>query len=771
MWNIVFVRALLFSLFVMNCVTLWSQDWNRYTPLAPEGEIPKEFLGPTSERYRVLKEEYAQTGTEFERQTKDDFLLQSSYAIDELMLSGKVLFNDPVSEYLNEIKDYLLESDPKLASQLKVYAVKSSMVNAFTTADGRIFFHMGLLSRMENEAQIAFVLCHEIQHYVHRDPMEGYIVTEEIKRDNKIIDRNQLEELLFKRNMFSQTQEKRADEEGRNLFLQSGYDLDSVIGLFDILQYGYLHFEEAVFDPNWLVGGNMVLHPERLAKQIKPINTEYVFDEKRSTHPSIPERRAAVQNEAELNRDREGKAFVINRGTFHRLVEMARFEVVGCLLEEHAYMEALHQCFLLDRRHPNSHYLGKAAAWSMYAMAKYKNAGHFDLVATDVDDAEGEFSQLVQILHNLESHELTLLAIRKAWQVHLADAEDREMVLVLNDLLKDWRSFHPDKAEILVTQAPTSQELHFARLSMDLAALGYPWKVDSVSRAQQKKLLNERYAALADKKANETQVVVPQLDSVLAIKDTNNYLRFCIADLIVLDAFQEWYVQKFDSVSNSEKSEQAALTWEDHETRLAQGRSLGLDNVVFVDPLYIRVDERKIMKMDYLGSEEKLTEFHKIIRDASDAVGLESTVINPHELGKSDIAQFNNLAVLRAWLHERLSHDEVDLVNIHSDEALAVKQQYGASAFCWIGAISVKDKRNKWEFIIPGLLSFAAPPFLGLVVLRAVTPARSGLFFTYVVDTEQEEVLDANWRSINTIDSKTLWKSIIYDTLLQMRTK
>ncbi len=51
----------------------------------------------------------------------------------------------------------------------KVKVVKDPFLNAFALPDGSIYFHTGLLARMENEAQLATVLGHEIAHFINRD--------------------------------------------------------------------------------------------------------------------------------------------------------------------------------------------------------------------------------------------------------------------------------------------------------------------------------------------------------------------------------------------------------------------------------------------------------------------------------------------------------------------------------------------------------------------------------------------------------------------------
>ena len=128
--------------------TLFSQDFDNYRPMQCQGEIPAELLVESSEKFEQEKEELATTGSNRERKSKENFLLQSNFVMDDLLLSGRVLFNDPISEYVTRVKDYLLRDKPDIAEKMRVYVVKSPSVNAFCTNNGIILVNMGLIAQL-----------------------------------------------------------------------------------------------------------------------------------------------------------------------------------------------------------------------------------------------------------------------------------------------------------------------------------------------------------------------------------------------------------------------------------------------------------------------------------------------------------------------------------------------------------------------------------------------------------------------------------------------
>jgi predicted Zn-dependent protease len=56
---------------------------------------------------------------------------------------------------------------------IRVYIVDTPEWNAFCSPNGMVEVNTGLLLQMKNEAQFAFVLGHEITHYLHRHSLDG----------------------------------------------------------------------------------------------------------------------------------------------------------------------------------------------------------------------------------------------------------------------------------------------------------------------------------------------------------------------------------------------------------------------------------------------------------------------------------------------------------------------------------------------------------------------------------------------------------------------
>lgn len=72
------------------------------------------------------------------------------------------------------VKGVLCRLTPAYCGSLRVYIAEVPAFNAYALPNGAIVVWSGLLLRTENEAQLAFVLGHEMTHYLHRHSLEAF---------------------------------------------------------------------------------------------------------------------------------------------------------------------------------------------------------------------------------------------------------------------------------------------------------------------------------------------------------------------------------------------------------------------------------------------------------------------------------------------------------------------------------------------------------------------------------------------------------------------
>lgn len=112
-------------------------------------------------------QERLETGADIERITPAERRLwgEAKEFDRALRNSEQVYEEEAVTRYLQGVMDRLY---PEFQGKIGVKIVKSPHLNAFALPNGSIYFHVGLLARLDNEAQLATVLAHEGAHFVHK---------------------------------------------------------------------------------------------------------------------------------------------------------------------------------------------------------------------------------------------------------------------------------------------------------------------------------------------------------------------------------------------------------------------------------------------------------------------------------------------------------------------------------------------------------------------------------------------------------------------------
>ena len=74
----------------------------------------------------------------------------------------------PIREYVSDIGGRLAKSSSRPKLPWEFHVVDSSVINAFALPGGKVFISRALLEKMDNEAQLAGVLGHEVAHVTAR---------------------------------------------------------------------------------------------------------------------------------------------------------------------------------------------------------------------------------------------------------------------------------------------------------------------------------------------------------------------------------------------------------------------------------------------------------------------------------------------------------------------------------------------------------------------------------------------------------------------------
>ena len=110
-------------------------------------------------------------GQPFEPESDERALWAKAEKEETALLEKSKTYDDPMLEdYLARVADRLTPDEVRHAGGpgFKFTVLRVPTLNAFALPNGHIYVHTGLLSRLDNESQLAMILGHEMTHVTHR---------------------------------------------------------------------------------------------------------------------------------------------------------------------------------------------------------------------------------------------------------------------------------------------------------------------------------------------------------------------------------------------------------------------------------------------------------------------------------------------------------------------------------------------------------------------------------------------------------------------------
>jgi predicted Zn-dependent protease len=254
--------------------------------------------------------------------------------------SGLVYEAGIVTAYLNHVAAKLIPEKVKQNISFQISLLRHPIPNAFALPHGALYVHTGMLARMENEAQLAAVLSHEISHIIHRHTIQTF---RNVKQASAFASTLAVigapaglpglgvvvlgsVGALAAVSGYSQKLEEEADTEGLRLMVTAGYDPREAIKVFENLKR-YVEQEE--------------------------IREPFFF----STHPRLEERKLSYQRL--LDTEYQGRTGWQRKEEF--MAKATRAVLENALLEMargrySLAQESIERCIAVEAANCNAHF-------------------------------------------------------------------------------------------------------------------------------------------------------------------------------------------------------------------------------------------------------------------------------------------------------------------------------------------------------------------------------------------------------------------------------
>ncbi|MCB9262429.1 MAG: M48 family metalloprotease [Flavobacteriales bacterium] len=592
----------------LQCLFAFSQISDNFDGLKCEGEMPLDFKWGFAEKSKMGLASMAVEDDVLSSRDQKEFIILTNYINHKLLLSGDIVYGDPISELCNKIVDHLLKGDESTREHIRVYTLKTDVANAFSTNEGIIYVTTGLVARLDNEAQLAFVLAHEIGHYVKHHVLQNFSHKKELYSRTGRYGQLSWEEKLLNSYQYSREAEFEADDYAYGLHQNAGYSEAETQNTLNKLLYAELPILEKKYDWHKIETDSFKVAKPFLIDSCQSIAPEEDVDDTEHTHPNVKKRKAALA-------DFDGKGTklydLIDSVEFAYIRDLARFEMVKQFLIEGNFSDLIYHIHALETDYPNHPYLQKAEAMAWFGMQQLINNQNKYIYNQSFKNYQGYQQEVKYFFFKMGKKGINAIATRYIWMQSYA---------------------HPNDSFYIKLRDGSMEELANSKMTKSFFYTSYDEAKKAGTRQSRNKYMFAR------------TLFVDMFDSIAFKQAFDKVLEGISDDISDEDEIE---IEDTDSERHSVDADRNVAGIYSH-----YGLS-GVDRVIYFRPIFSRIDYRKTLDQLYVKSNEH----EEFMANASDKMaektGVELVKLNDQSDENFNTETFNDFITLSNWLSEQ----------------------------------------------------------------------------------------------------------------------
>lgn len=341
------------------------------------------------------------------------------------------IFNTPLNQFVETTFQTLINANNFDKERLLLLVSRDMSPNASCFGEGTFVINIGLIRRLQNEDQLAFVLAHELAHYKENHVSEmitGFVEKKNDRENQKKIkkitrmkyNRNNaglelLKDISYDSSRHSRLHEGEADEIALKMMAKAGYKTVEAIQALnrlktvddekyddEIILHKEFNRDLYPFKPEWKNEDNP------LSAFFEKNSSEQLFDvdlDSLKTHPNIEKRIEYIQaKKIEKNTERISTQ---TQEQFENIVKQADFDYVLSAYHYKNYGQAIYQSLQLQKKYPKHPFLtgiiGACMGEMTIAIDKHELG---KILPASSPEHEANYDELLSFLNNLSLTEM-----------------------------------------------------------------------------------------------------------------------------------------------------------------------------------------------------------------------------------------------------------------------------------------------------------------------------------------------------------------------------
>lgn len=355
--------------------------------------------------------------------------------IEKLLTSSQSVTAAETHQYLQAILQKIIAVNPELKGlELRVVFSRDWWPNAYSMGEGTIAINAGLIVFLANEAELVFVLCHELSHYYldHSEKsISKYVETinsEAFQKELKKLSKQQYgvnsqldqlaKTLVFDGRKHSRNNEAASDNQAFKFMKRTGYDCNAIISSLQLLDkiddsslFKPLDVEQAFNFTGYPFKKKWIQKESAIFSQVKENDSELSTKDKDSlkTHPDCNKRISLLQDSIKALGN-TGKMFLVDELYFKKLKKDFITEITEHCYQEKNLSRNLYYSLLLIQS-------GKDIPMAVYSVARclneiYEKQQQHKLgltIDTENKNFPEDYNQLLRLLGKLRLDEIAAI--------------------------------------------------------------------------------------------------------------------------------------------------------------------------------------------------------------------------------------------------------------------------------------------------------------------------------------------------------------------------
>lgn len=352
-----------------------------YEPLSQSDDLSSEFYAHI--RAKVNKRDYEIPQDKYRNDVQRQIKNRGRYVV-MMYNNGYFLFNEDLQKHVNDVLQEIIEANDLDARKIRVAVSKDPSPNASSIGDGTLIINLGLLRRLSSDAQLAFILAHEIAHYKldhgnqairqkvierHKERREG---RSNVERTDEYLEESvkAFRKHVYNDRKHSRFKELDADSLGVIYLKNAGYEIGgatATLALLDTVDHPKLGMDVDLID---YFNESVLRLLEEEEEEVESLfdsdadNDDFDLDEEEiRTHPECEKRIKRINA-------RFGEGQAMEEDDLSDLALRLDFEYIAGLDQLGLSATAIAEIMRLRTLYPNNEYLTKSLVRNWYLLTK-----------------------------------------------------------------------------------------------------------------------------------------------------------------------------------------------------------------------------------------------------------------------------------------------------------------------------------------------------------------------------------------------------------------